>query len=593
MAALAVAFPSALAALLPPGVLPPALAFFGRTSWLVLLAAGLAFADVVLPRPSAATWQAIDSGLKRIRPSRLGLGIGLAGFALALALMPASRWAGAFAGDEPKYLRMAESLGRDLDADMAGGATQPPDAGRIAGGLWNLALTTRDAAVGLLRDQAVPRDHAWNLGNWTVAGRHGGRFYVQSPGLSALLSPLWALQAVLPDAHTPEFHALLILALLFGATLAQTAALASEVSGSPLAGLLAACLVATSAPMLVGGLHFYPEAAAAPLVVWCARRALPGGPRTSAAGFLLLGLGAGSLVWLHPKYVPLAAVLLALAAFRSLERDGRAGWRRVAVLATGAALPVFTRVLYDHRITGLFTPDALYRRFGSQVYSGPESLEPLKLAAGLAIGLFGHRDGLLVMAPIVVMAALALPPCWRESRRAALPLLLAFAALWTVAAVHEGGAPGPPGRLLAPVAPLAAALIARALLSRWRSLPFRWGLALAAIVGTGITLAQLGDWRLSVDPYREMLTPETDFAGVLPDAPATPELPVEARRQRDALRGLILAAVLGLAALGLDRFGARADPGNGWLLARRAIASVLVFWLVVGTTSALLARAAP
>jgi hypothetical protein len=594
LAALVVALPALLVLVLPASVLPPALSFFGQTPWLVLLAAGLAFADLALPRPSAASWDAADSGLKGLRPSHLSWGVGIAGFAVAVALMPAYRWAGAFAGDEPKYLRMAESLGRDLDADVAGASTRPPDLERIGSGIWNLALTARDAAVGLVRQEPIPEGHVWNLGNWTVAGRHGGRFYVQSPGLSVLLAPIWALQAVLPDDHTPEFHSLLLLALLFGATLAQTAALAREVSGSPLAGLLAALLVATSAPMLVGGLHFYPEAAAAPLVAWCARRALPTGPRPSIAGWLLVGLGAGSLVWLHPKYVPLAAVLLSLAGLRApAERYAFPAWQRVAVLGAGAALPVLGRVLYDHRITGLFTPDALYRRFGSDIYSGPESLDPWRLAAGLAVGPFGHRDGLLVMAPIVVVAALALPFCWRDSRRATLSLLLAFAALWTVASVHEGGAPGPPGRLLAPVAPLAAALIARALVARRRSLPFRWTLGLAAILGAGITLAQLADWRLTVDPYRGLLTPETDFAAVLPDAPAPPGLPVEARRQRDALRGLLLAGVLALAALGLDRLGCGPDPTSGWALARRALSFVVGFWLVVSATGALLARAAP
>ncbi len=593
LTAVAVAIPSLLAHVLPAGILPPAIAFFGQATWLVLLASTLAFADLTLPRRGTEAFELADSALKRVEPGRLTWAIGLAGFALATAAMPDYRWSGAFAGDEPKYLRMAESLGRDLEVDVAGGATQPPDLRRFAAGLRSLAFTTRDAAVGLARGEAVPPDHAWNLGNWTVAGRHGGRFYVQSPGLSVLLAPMWALQGLLPDSHTPEFHSLLILALLFGATLAQTTALATEVSGSRLAGMLAALLVTASAPLLVGGLHFYPEAAAAPLVAWCARPGLPGGPRLSTSALLLVGLGAGSLVWLHPKYVPLAAVLLVLAAYRAGEQAGRPGWRRRAVLAAGAVPPLLARVLYDHRITGLLSPDALYRRFGSDVYSGPDSLAPWKLAAGLATGPFGHRDGLLVMAPIVIIAALALPLCWRESRRVTLSLLLAAGALWTIASVHEGGAPGPPGRLLAPVAPLAAALIARALVARRRSLPFRWTFVFAALVGTGITLAQLGDWRLTVDPYRELLTPETDFATVLPGAPESPELPLQARRQRDALRGLILAAVLGLAALGLDRFGSRQDPTEAWPLARRAIAFVVVLWLVVGATSGVLAQAVP
>jgi hypothetical protein len=580
LAALAVALP----ALLPAGILPAALAFFGQARGLVALAALLAFLDVAW---LDGRWlrEGVARGLLLLRQRRLTWLLGLAGFAFALAVLPGSRWSGSFSGDEPKYLRMAQSLGWDLDADISGGATEPPDLGQFGRGFRDLLHTTGEAAVGLFRDQAVPDGHVWSLGNWTIAGRHGGRFHVQSPGLSALLAPMWALQRVLPDDRTPELHALLVLALLFGLTLAQTAALAGEVSGSPPAGLLAGLLVTTSAPLLVGGLHFYPEAAAAPLVAWCARHALPTGPPLSAARAFLAGLGCCALLWLHPKYAPLAAVLLLLVGLRTGAR-----WRGLALLGAGALLAVLSRVLYDHRITGLLTPDAFYRRFGSEVYSGASSLGAWKLLAGLAIGPFGHRDGLLVMAPVAAVALLALPVCWREQRRATLSLLLAFSALWLAAAVHEGGAPGPPGRLLAPVATLLAPLLARGLVARRACLPFRWTLGLAALVGASITLAQLGDWRLTVDPYRG-LPAAAELAVVLPDAPAAPDLPLHARRQRDALRGLVLASVLALSALGLDRVAP--DPGAPWGLARRAVLHVAGFWSIVAAAGALLARVAP
>ena len=582
---LAAALVVTLPALLPARILPPALAFFGQARGLVALAALLAFLDVAWPDGLGWLRDRVARGLRRWRPRTQTWLLGLAGCAFAVGVMPGSRWSGSFSGDEPKYLRMAESLGRDLDADVSGGATEAPGPRQLARGLRVLLHATVDAAVGLFRDRTVPEGHVWNLGNWTIAGRHGGRFHVQSPGLSALLAPLWALQRVLPDDRSPELHALLVLALLYGLTLAQTAALAGEVSGSPAAGLLAALLVTTSAPLLVGGLHFYPEAAAAPLVAWCARHALPTGPPLTAARACLVGACCGALLWLHPKYLPLAAVLLLLVGLRLGPL-----WRGLALLGAGAALAVLSRVLYDHRITGLFTPDAFYRRFGSEVYSGASSLGAWKLLAGLAIGPFGHRDGLLVMAPVAAVALLALPVCWRETRRATLCILLAFSALWLAAAVHEGGAPGPPGRLLAPVATLLAPLLAHGLVARRVCLPFRWTLGLAALLGASITLAQLGDWRLTVDPYRGSPA-AADLAVALPDAPAGPELPLDARRQRDALRGLALAGLLALAALGLDR--AAPDPADPWGMARRGVLHVAGFWVIVSTSAAWLARAVP
>jgi urea transporter len=132
------------------------------------------------------------------------------------------------------------------------------------------------------------------------------------------------------------------------------------------------------------------------------------------------------------------------------------------VLGSGL-VPLLGLLLFQHHVTGLARPDALYLVYGSEVYAGLGAILSPRLATGIVNALFAARDGLLVMAPVLIAAALALPISWRQSRRPTLALTAVFAAVWFVAAVHEGGAPGPPARLMAPAIPLLSVPVAIAL----------------------------------------------------------------------------------------------------------------------------------
>lgn len=527
-----------LLALVPESHLPSAVAYLvhdGRPAIVFVAGLVLLASLPILPALSHAA-----ARLEQLRPWPFAIGLAGVAFALALVVTPAARWNGdGFGGDEPKYLRLAESLLQDLDVDVKSQSQAEWTVGRFAANARRLVRDVRDAVRDVFGASAdVPAGHRWNLGNWTLQGRNGGEYYVQSPGLPLLLLPGLVLREVLEPARPATFIPMLTLALLWSVAFTQTVLLASEVSGARGAGLVAGSLTAASAPLLVGGLHFYPESAAAAVIPWLLRHAWRKPTAFTAA---LLGLGCGFLPWLHPKFL-----LLALAIGALLALNLRARRLPLALLVGGAGIAVLALLLFDHHVTGLFTPDALYRRYGSAVYRGPSAFFSPMLANGLVTALFGARDGLLVIAPLLLAGALAIGVSLSVERRLTLALLSVFGGLWLAAAVHEGGAPGPPGRLMAPVACVLAALLAIGLARRSQSLGYALTTAALAALTLTITFAMFEDWRRTNNPYREMFaSPARDFAKDLPDGPGRPEAPYELNKSRDRWRGVVLFLVLG------------------------------------------------
>jgi hypothetical protein len=533
--------PLLLPFVVPLALLPPAVAYVvSDARWLVVLGAVCAETSLVL---ASAGW---SMERVRLRVSRLigalpprsrAILVWTLAFAGILLLIPGYCFRGdSFGGDEPKYLRLTESLYGDLDVDVASNREAPLTPSRLAANLRTLAASTRKAGVGVWRDEPVPASHVWNRGNWTLAGRAGGLYYLQSPGLPFVLLPGLAVQRLLMPEHGGPHFAMITLAALWATALLQTARLAAEVVGSRTAGLLAALAIAISAPLFVGGYAIYPEAAAAAAVPWLLRHACLATPHTGFLRGASLVLVAGALVWLHPKFLLLSMVLL-VALLARLRRPA---------LVVVAILPLLALLLFDHRVTGLLRPDALYLRYSADVYvAGASSFLSLDIIRGLLNALVSARDGLLIIAPVTIAGVLAIPLLAREQRGVALTLAAAFGSLWLAAAIHDGGAPGTPGRLMAPVACVLAVPLALGLLRLERSLEYRWTVALLAILTVLITLTMLSDWRRAVNPYRHMFTPETDFSRDLTPGPLVPEDgPAVVRRGLEiAMRSIPLALV--------------------------------------------------
>jgi hypothetical protein len=436
------------------------------------------------------------------------------------------------------------------------------------------------AATSLIRGEHPPADHAWSLGNWTVAAWHGGVYHVQGPGLPALLAPAFGLSAAEGSGPTIPYPALMVMALVYAVAWLQTALLAGDMSGSRPAGALAASFVMLSPAVFVSGYHLYPDAVAVAAVPWLARHAWPGGPPLRPARVAALGLVAGGLLWLHVKFLLLAAVSTALLGLR-LRRP-----RRLALLALAALVPSAAWLLFQYWLTGLVRPDALYVRFGSGVWSGASGGLAWRIVGGLGSALFGARDGLFIMAPVVAVAALGLPPLWRRDQRGTLALLALLASVWWTAALHGGGAPGPPGRLLSPAVPLFAVPLAVAVRELRGVLAFRWGLTAAVLVSLAVVASMGANPRRTVNPFRG-LTGEADLRRDLPAGRSDP-----AGATVDLMRAGLLLAVVGFWARRFNRM-ARASPrdsparagGGATTEWEEAVAFQVGTWLTLGLTS--------
>ena len=221
----------------PLAVLPPAVAYVvSEARWLVVLGAVCAETSLLL---ASAGWNMervrlrVSRLIGAVAPRSFAILVWTLAFAGILLLIPGYCFRGdSFGGDEPKYLRLTESLYGDLDVDVTSNREAPLTPSRFAANLRALAASTRKAVAGLSRDEPVPASHVWNRGNWTLAGRAGGLDYLQSPGLPLVLLPSLAVQRLLVPEHGGPHFAMITLAALWATALLQTARLAAEVVGS-------------------------------------------------------------------------------------------------------------------------------------------------------------------------------------------------------------------------------------------------------------------------------------------------------------------------------------------------------------------------
>lgn len=441
--------------------------------------------------PGPATWRALDAAAAILLVA--------AGYAYVSRLR--------VTGDEPHYLVMAQSLWREGDLDLRDNYDRED---------WRA-----DTPGPVAPHYGAPR-------------RDGRPFPAHSPGLPALLAPVYALGGRRLCAAA--------LALMAAAMAVQVRSLAARVLGETEAAF--AWALALGPPTFFYSFHVYTEVPSA-LAVASGLRLLLAGHRTvaSAAG---AALAASALPWLHVKMVPAAAVL-GVVALVVLRGRARAAFVAIAALMAGAFL------LHYQRVFGVPTPLALY--------GGAPVAEQGSLGLGLLGILLDRSYGLLVHAPAFVLAGAGIAAALRE-RVWGWPVLAILAAVALPAAAWRmwWGGQCPPARFLVPAVPalalLAAALLRRRVgLARWAGglLGAGWGLALYMWHDPGaLMLVNRGD-----RPTRlwEALAAERSVADYLPSlVAATP---------RDlAIAGVWVAALVALLALhALARRNPRVD---GW-----------------------------
>lgn len=340
----------------------------------------------------------------------------------ALGIGVRSTYGGRAAVDEPEYLLTALSLGEDGDLDVADELRQER---------WRA-----------FHDAELPVQTA------TLAG--GRRVSPHDPLLPVLLA--------LPMRWGGFVAAKAALAALAGVLAALTCWIAVRRLGvrltvaAPVVGLLA-----SSPPLSVYATQVYPELPAA-LVTTAAVAALTG--RLQRGAVVAVGLTVTTLPWLSVKYVPVAAVLAAVALARLLRRGDRP-----AAVALGGALTVMAAgYLVAHRVlyggwTSYATGDDFegageFAVVGNAPHLGGRATRLVGLLLDRGFGIAPWQPAWLLVVPAVVGAVAA-------RRRWAPELLLPLAAGWLTATFVALTAHGywSPGRQVVVVLPLAALLV--------------------------------------------------------------------------------------------------------------------------------------
>jgi hypothetical protein len=311
-------------------------------------------------------------------------------------------------GDEPHYLMVAESLLRDRDVSLE-----------------------RDYVEGRYR-AFYPRDLA---PHYRVRGRDGEIYSLHAVGLSVLILPAYAVGGYPAVSY--------FMALLAALLAREVRALARGWGLGEAVSEATGWAVALSPPLVhYAGLVFTEVPAA--LAVAVALRRGRDLSEAKAADVITLAAALAVLPWLNVRYAALAALLLLFSLAR------RPSLRASAVLLGFAAATAAGLVLYHHTLYGFLDPRRVYgRRPEITLATLPEGLPGL---------LLDQEFGLLVYAPVLVLAIPGLALLFRRTPRG----VLVAAGLVVVTLVLAGAWPmwrggwNPPARFLLPVLPALA-----------------------------------------------------------------------------------------------------------------------------------------
>jgi hypothetical protein len=321
-------------------------------------------------------------------------------------------------GDEPHYLMVADSILKDGDVSLES-----------------------DYAAGRYR-AFHPSDLA---PHYRVRGKGGEIYSLHAVGLSLLILPAYALGGY-PAVSW-------FMALLAALLVREIRQLVARTWDDERLADAAAWTLALSPPLIHYAGLVFSEVPAALLLCVCLRRLLD--PRVlGGAAAWLTGAGIAFLPWLNVRYAPLSLILIALAAW------GRPPWRAALGLLTPALASAAAIAAYHWFLYGFFDPRRVYGRRPELAWSA--------LPEGLAGILFDQEFGLLVYAPVFVLAVPGLAPLARAQRRlAAASLAAVVVVMLTAGSWHmwRGGF-NPPARFLVPIVPALALGVAAALRQR-------------------------------------------------------------------------------------------------------------------------------
>lgn len=358
----------------------------------------------------------------------LPLLIGALCLALYAAFIPQIlRYLSPLTGDEPFYVMTAISLAHDRDLDELNNYQQrdfdsfyPPD----------------PLPADWLGWPGFPRDLPPHAAN----GERAGLYSKHGLGVAVLI--------LVPYAIGGRVAVLVLLNLVAAAVAVNMVLLARRYGHGWLVAAVLAALLAFSNPLMSYAYLIFPEIFAALAIIYAYRRSRE--EENSALQWFAIGCALATLPWLHARFVP---AILGLVWILWPRWWAERSWsRRLAGLLPPAlsaiALLSYYLIIYhrpfpsaeDH--AGFNWPHEIVNAF---------------------FGLFlDEQWGLIIYAPLYLLAAAGLPSLWRRRRDDAVALLIVLLPYLAMIAFYRvwWGEWGPPARYLAPIAPLAVAPIA-------------------------------------------------------------------------------------------------------------------------------------
>ena len=345
-----------------------------------------------------------------------------------------------FAGDEPKYLRMVQSLAEDGDLDVSE--------------FWGAAED-----IAAIREEALAKGR-WRSGHLYIFGKNRGIYSLHLPGTALLIYPGYAFDRL---RHSPDVmkaprnlpflpsrlpFTRLSLVLISAASLILLFRLLCRLFPSLLLTTVLLLLLIFNSPFCRIGLQVYPDGPAL-LFFLLALNTVWHPFRNRWLNDILLVLGLAFLPWLHQRFVLLSLGIYIVFVLRLWRKDGQAPLQRT--LATGVALlalslPYF---YYFYSITGSPSPLSLARAYG----------RPFVQLAILPLGFFGQlfatKEGLLWNFPWTLFALTGLFWGCKVDRKHSFELLAISIPYYLAcsAAFPWTGASSPPGRFLVPLLP--------------------------------------------------------------------------------------------------------------------------------------------
>jgi hypothetical protein len=357
-------------------------------------------------------------------------------------------------GDEPFYIMTAISMIRDRSLDETANYANrdyeefyPPDPLPLNWQGW----------------PAFPR----TLPPHPAITEREGLYTKHGLGLSAMIA--------IPYEYFGRIGALLFV-LCCGVLLSgQMFLLARESQVPDKLAAASAVALAMTLPLAPYSLLVFPEVPAALLILYAIRRLAIA--RNSLTRWIAVGAAVGFLPWLHQRFAVVSivfAILILIELWRSRSRNTLVAL--VPVAAGGLSI-----ILYNVWLYGQVTQN-------TEDHAGFSGLAgTLNGFAGLFLD---AQWGLLIAAPVLIVAIAAIPVWFHRARRLAT---ISFAAvvpyLVVVAAYREWwGEWGPPARYLVPVVPILAAPLAC-----WMNVANRkQQIAVATAFGSSVVLATAG-----------------------------------------------------------------------------------------------------